>query len=292
MGKILQKCKLIVWDECTMAHKKSLEALDRSLQDLRGNTRPFGNALILLAGDFRQTLPVIPRSTPADEINASLKRSALWQHVKTLKLIKNMRVQLQNDRSAEISSNQLLDIGNRKVPVDLTSGKISLPHNFCNLVTSKRELVERVFPDIQTNFKNPNWLSERAILAAKNKDVYQLNNVIQSRIQNETVTYKSVDTVVEVDEAQVHSTIVSKPTHLRMGVSTVHAFERLSKNAGEMGYQQPCCFLKHNIALNLTVDVPKMSLGNSLSLPAPNNLTSSCEKCELTIGFKNLYADM
>ncbi|VDN00561.1 unnamed protein product, partial [Onchocerca ochengi] len=41
VGKILQKCKLIVWDECTMAHKKSIEALDRSLQDLRGNIRPF-----------------------------------------------------------------------------------------------------------------------------------------------------------------------------------------------------------------------------------------------------------
>ncbi|GFU52836.1 ATP-dependent DNA helicase [Trichonephila clavipes] len=112
-----------------------------------------------------------------------------------------MRVQLQNDQSAEIFSHQLLDIGNRKVPADLTSGKISLTQNFCNLVASKGELVETVFPDIQTNFKNPNWSSERAILAAKNKDVYQLNNIIQSRIQNETVTYKSVDTVVEVDEA-------------------------------------------------------------------------------------------
>ncbi|GFS60372.1 ATP-dependent DNA helicase [Trichonephila clavipes] len=49
MRKLLQKCKLIVWDECTMTHKKSLEALDRSLQDLRGNTRPFGSALIMLA---------------------------------------------------------------------------------------------------------------------------------------------------------------------------------------------------------------------------------------------------
>ena len=66
MGKVLQKCKLIVWDEFTMAHKISLEALDRSLQDLRGNVKLFGNAVILLAGDFRQTLPVIPRSTPAD----------------------------------------------------------------------------------------------------------------------------------------------------------------------------------------------------------------------------------
>uniref|UniRef100_A0A182EY68 ATP-dependent DNA helicase n=2 Tax=Onchocerca ochengi TaxID=42157 RepID=A0A182EY68_ONCOC len=112
MGKVLQKCKLIVWDECTMTHKKSVEALNRSLQDLRGNIRPFGNALILFAGDFRQTLPVIPRSTPADERNACLKYSTLWRHVKTFKLATNMRVQLQNDRSARIFSHQLLEIGN------------------------------------------------------------------------------------------------------------------------------------------------------------------------------------
>ncbi|GFT13416.1 hypothetical protein TNCV_3200551 [Trichonephila clavipes] len=52
-----------------MAHKKSLEALNRTLQDLRGNEQLFGGALILLAGDFRQTLPVtIPRSTTADGV--------------------------------------------------------------------------------------------------------------------------------------------------------------------------------------------------------------------------------
>ncbi|GFX74703.1 ATP-dependent DNA helicase [Trichonephila clavipes] len=34
MLKVLQKRKVIVWDECTMIHKKLLEALDRSLQDL------------------------------------------------------------------------------------------------------------------------------------------------------------------------------------------------------------------------------------------------------------------
>lgn len=112
-----------------------------------------------------------------------------------------MRVQLQNDRSAEIFSHQLLGIGNEKVPVDLNSGRISLPHNFCNLATSKEELVEKVFPNIQTNDKNHDWLSEWAILAAKNKDAYGLKNIIQSNIQSEAVTYKSVDTVVEADEA-------------------------------------------------------------------------------------------
>lgn len=85
-----------------MAHKKSLEALDRSLRDLRRNTQPFGNALILLAGDFRQTLPVISRSTPADEINACLKYSTLWRDIRKLQLTTNMHVQLQNDQSAEV----------------------------------------------------------------------------------------------------------------------------------------------------------------------------------------------
>jgi hypothetical protein len=42
---------------------QDLEALDRTLQDVRGNNRPMGGAVTVLAGDFRQTLPVIPRST-------------------------------------------------------------------------------------------------------------------------------------------------------------------------------------------------------------------------------------
>lgn len=36
-AKILQDCELIVWDECIISHKQELEALDRTLQDLRGN---------------------------------------------------------------------------------------------------------------------------------------------------------------------------------------------------------------------------------------------------------------
>ena len=62
-------------------------------------------------------------------------------------------------------------------------------------------MIKKVFPDIQINYKNPSWLSERAILAAKNKDVHELNNTIQLNIHGELVTYKPIDTVVEAEEA-------------------------------------------------------------------------------------------
>jgi len=184
MVKVLQQSKLIVWNECTMAHRKSLEALDRTMQDLRNNQNRFGGAMILLAGDFRQTLPVIPRSTPADELNACLKSSMLWKYVKTFKLDINMRIELQNERSGEVFSQQLLDIGNGKIPVDTSSGYITFPVDFCQFTKSKIELIEMVFPNIAQNYKNHVWLSERVILAPKNVDVNEMNFEIQNKLAN------------------------------------------------------------------------------------------------------------
>ena len=44
-----------------MLDKYMLEALDRSLRDLMGNDdTAFGGKIIILAGDFRQCLPVVP----------------------------------------------------------------------------------------------------------------------------------------------------------------------------------------------------------------------------------------
>jgi len=41
-AKVLEECELIVWDECTMSHKQALEALDRTLQDLRDTGKHMG----------------------------------------------------------------------------------------------------------------------------------------------------------------------------------------------------------------------------------------------------------
>ena len=93
--------------------------------------------MVLLSSDFHQTLPVIRRSTAADEIIACLKSSILWRYVKKLQQTTNMRVASLNDLSIEDFSKQLLTIGNSCVPVDESSGLIPFPRNICNFVSSK-----------------------------------------------------------------------------------------------------------------------------------------------------------
>uniref|UniRef100_A0A0A1X3K5 ATP-dependent DNA helicase n=1 Tax=Zeugodacus cucurbitae TaxID=28588 RepID=A0A0A1X3K5_ZEUCU len=77
--------------------KKSLEVLHRTLKDLRDNENIFGEAMILLAGDFRQT---IPGSTVADELITFLKSSNLWRHIKNRQLTNNIRVFFQQYHTA------------------------------------------------------------------------------------------------------------------------------------------------------------------------------------------------
>jgi hypothetical protein len=205
-AKILEVCELIVWDECTMAHRYALEALNNTLQDLRGNGKNMGGVVVLLAGDFRQTLPVIQKGTMADELKACLKSSYLWRHVKPLKLSTNMRVHLQGDVSAGQFAEQLLAIGNGKIPVDPANGLINISDNFCNVVRSVEELKNNVFPNIQTHFKDHKWLCERAILAPKNVNVNAINLQIQEQLPGETTSYKSVDTVTNTDAAVQYPT--------------------------------------------------------------------------------------
>ncbi|XP_017461157.1 PREDICTED: uncharacterized protein LOC108354487 [Rhagoletis zephyria] len=197
MGKVLQSAQLIIWDECTMAHKKALEALNRTLKDVRANQRLFGGTLILLSGDFRQTLPVIPRSTPADELAACLKSSVLWLHVQKLCLKTNLRVHLlEQDASAQTFAEQLLDLGNGTMPTDGPDHFITLPTNFCVFTATASELIGKVFPDIAQNHRNIDWLSERAILAARNIDVDAMNLEVLAQIPGEAKLFKSIDTVL------------------------------------------------------------------------------------------------
>lgn len=57
--------RCLEWKIWMYTHKHSLEALNRTLKDIKNNDKLFGGTRLVLSGDFRQTLPVIPRSTYA-----------------------------------------------------------------------------------------------------------------------------------------------------------------------------------------------------------------------------------
>ena len=54
-----------------------------------------GGIIFVMAGDFRQTLPIVDRGTRANEVEACIKNSKIWKKVKgNFKLTTNMRAYL------------------------------------------------------------------------------------------------------------------------------------------------------------------------------------------------------
>jgi len=64
---LIRAARLIVWDEAPMAHKHVFEAVNRTLQHVMGVVDPtlkdmfFGGKVVVMGGDFRQILLVVPR---------------------------------------------------------------------------------------------------------------------------------------------------------------------------------------------------------------------------------------
>ncbi|XP_025425697.1 uncharacterized protein LOC112694448 [Sipha flava] len=183
-----------------MAHKGGVEALNRSLKDIRENKRLMGGVTVLLAGDFRQTLPVVPKGTRTDEVKSCLKRSTLWTKINILKLSKNMRVHLGEEKFAGGFSDLLLEIGNG----DYSSfdEMITIPENLCTIVTTVQDLISKIYPDIALIHDKPmEWLCERAILTPKNDQAAAINDTLLMSFEGEEKVYTSIDTVVNMDDA-------------------------------------------------------------------------------------------
>ncbi|XP_013721365.1 uncharacterized protein LOC106425188 [Brassica napus] len=74
LAELIEKTYLIIWDETPMTHKNAFEALDKTLKDIVSRKNPnamdqnFGGKTVLLDGDFRQILPVIPQGNRADTV--------------------------------------------------------------------------------------------------------------------------------------------------------------------------------------------------------------------------------
>nr|KAJ0193704.1 hypothetical protein LSAT_V11C800425610 [Lactuca sativa] len=115
--ELLRRTSIIIWDEAPMSDRRCFESLDRSLRDiLECETKVFGGMSLLLGWDFRQTLPVSPRSTPSEIISLTLPDLYLWSYFKLYKLndnmsLKNFSNSLHTDLSVPNFASWLLKVG-------------------------------------------------------------------------------------------------------------------------------------------------------------------------------------
>jgi len=67
VAELVRKVDPIIWDEAPMMHHRAFEAIDRTLRDLMQLDDPhaikkiFGGKTVVLGGDFRQILHVVPK---------------------------------------------------------------------------------------------------------------------------------------------------------------------------------------------------------------------------------------
>ena len=206
LADLLKQTVLIVWDEAPMLHRHGFEAVDRTFRDImrtvdpRLEHVPFGGKVIIFGGDFRQILPVIPKGRREDIVNACLCRSYLWSHIKVRKLTINMRLRISTDilnAAAQLEfANWLLQVGEGLLPeVRPDSNLIRLPSDIVLRSTTYQNLIEFVYPDLQSRAQDPTYFTERGILAPLNDEVDMLNAKILAQFSESEKIYHSADTL-------------------------------------------------------------------------------------------------
>ena len=206
LARLLQRARLLLVDEATLLHRFQLEALDRTLRDIMNQPNiPFGGKIIILAGDFRQCLPVIPGANRSDIVNACINHSVLWSKFQVHSLTENMRVRASGDPLLEHFASWTLSLGDGTI--NDHQGRIIVPkdhlfkinpntkNNKENEHRSLEDFCEQIFPNLEENILDPTWLEGRAILAPTNKEVDEINDLMESRMPGISTKLSSADSL-------------------------------------------------------------------------------------------------
>lgn len=228
MADVVRAARLIIWDEVGMAHRHQVEAVDRLFRDLRrdkdGNVieAPFGGCPVVFSGDFRQTLPVVPKGSRGQVVMASLKRSALWTQMTLLELHENMRVKRIADAvRAEATRDGLDDQARERLLLDsrrienyaanllrIGSGEVAnrarVSQDMLLPGLDVNNLISAVYVTAGPDAWNAQSLIANAILAPKNEHVSQINEIALERMAKshraDVRTFYSADELIKDDD--------------------------------------------------------------------------------------------
>ena len=172
----------LLWDEASMVSDVVADCVNRSLQDILQSPVPFGGMPVLFVGDWRQLLPVVPRSVGHHH---TLQKCSWWHYVTLLKLHYNWRCQ-------QPEWLQLLD--------DVGMGKLSSVQPVAaSLRTTVEDVIAAVWPDAATSST-----AQKAIITLRLEDAAEVNHHIISSLPNATMHAYSYDSFVDCKEPDLY----------------------------------------------------------------------------------------
>ncbi|CAA0821051.1 PIF1 helicase [Striga hermonthica] len=172
-----------------MMHKHCFEAVQTSLQAIMGavdpsnSNKPFGGKPVVFGGNFRQILPVIPKGSRQDIVNATINSSDIWRNCTVLRLTKNMRLQSISDADerdvlttfaewiASIGHGTIRGSNDSCAAIDILED-IQLKTLDDPIAT----IVESIYPMFKNATDDPSYLKDRAILAPTLEVVGSINH--------------------------------------------------------------------------------------------------------------------
>ncbi|XP_016494500.1 uncharacterized protein LOC107813714 [Nicotiana tabacum] len=152
---------------------------------------PFGGKVMIFGGDFRQVLPVVPKATRVETVNASLVKSYLWPKIQKIQLTRNMKA-----RTDPAFSVFLLHIGNGEEHT-IKDDMILLPEQLVikpnGNISGEDRLITEIFPSLNENGSCAKYMTKKAILASRNEYVDQLNEMLIDKFPGESKIFHSFD---------------------------------------------------------------------------------------------------
>ncbi|SGY57450.1 BQ5605_C006g04273 [Microbotryum silenes-dioicae] len=186
LAKLFRMCDLIVWDDAPMQHCQCFQLVDRMLQDVRFSTARFGGLTVVLAVEV---LHLSVSSNPSLTFRPYTKRG-------TVQAQTNMRLLAAADRMTETEREKAQDFANWLLRLLLLA-----------TTRNRSGLIRHVYPVPALNLDNMSlsakieYFRNRAILAPKNLQVDQINDMVLDLLPGEPQTFYSADSVENKHES-------------------------------------------------------------------------------------------
>jgi hypothetical protein len=191
-----------------------LKHLISTLRDMMSEIIPhsqykqFGGITVVLSGDFRQTLPVIPNGRKQQILKASIIHSYLWHDCVVLTLTENMRLNSKDltpsdKEDLRIFAEWLLRVGDGAepfIPIENEPENIFIKIPPSLLLPPDRRnlqgLISFVYnSDSQQQNNIASYFCHRAILAPTNEVVSEINKKMIAELPTNEMLYYSADSI-------------------------------------------------------------------------------------------------